>query len=283
MSEKTSKSNSAMQITLLGVIVILSFATIAYAAYYRLTDYNDGLLKKYQNTQALLESKLKNQINSTDLKLDELTKTIQRISAVDKTLPNNGEVQADNKKQEIIIKHLQSQNKLISQILKHNDYLDNELGQLKRLSTTGNNDLPSSGNSIATTNPEFTPPTIDDLEKETRENKQFAAGRLKSLEAAFLESSQDSHLVKVSTDEIVKAINNYKIETQNELQTDSIDCRDAMCKIEINSIKDEGMEMLGMELTAGLADELTSFSISEFSDANQDGSVKKTFFLDFSN
>ena len=130
---------------------------------------------------------------------------------------------------------------------------------------------------MANNTPEITPPTIADLEKETLDNSKLAADNMKLLEDQFLQSSSESHMVKVSTDQIVKAIDNYKIETNNDLHAENIDCRDAMCKIKIKNLKSEGMEMLGMQLTAGLGDELNSFSISEFDDENPDGSIIKRF------
>ena len=283
MSEEKSKTRTYMHLIILGITLSVLFATITYAGYSRLTAVNHESQQKFERSQVMLEAQFKKQLNLMTLKMDALSNKVETpLVSTTKDLSESRQ-QIDQNKQEIIIKHLNSQNKLISQILKHNDYLEKEMKKIKYIANSTNNDLSSNQNNVAAKTPEITLPTIEDLEAETLENNKQNEDHLKILEDQFLQSSSESHLVKVSTDQIVKAIDNYKIETNTDLHAENIDCRDSMCKIKINNLESEGMEMLGMQLTAGLGDDMSSFSISEFNDTNADGSVNKTFYLDFSN
>ena len=126
MSKENPKSLTYIHLFIMGIILSVLFATISYAGYSRLVTVNDDRQKSHLNSQNLLEAQLKKQINLMTLKLDAISNST-KIPRVIASTNNPVSKQPDNKKQEIIIKHLSEQNKLISQILTHNDYLENEM------------------------------------------------------------------------------------------------------------------------------------------------------------
>lgn len=263
------------------IISVALFSVIGYGTYQKLFDYTKSLQLNYQNSSADLNLKLDKFIRDSDIRHESLSNKVRNLLTQKDAMTENQTTMAETPKQQQIIKYLNDQNRLISKLLKHSAYLDENIERLSKAVNAHNpQSEPGIGESDAVAMSADEAPAIENLEEEIAQSTRDDKNIIKQIDDEFARKSQDSHLLKVNHEQIIRAIDEFEIDKNFSIANKNIECRESMCKIEFSSVKSNSPEMqLSMELSIGLANQLESYTLTEKTDINPDGSNNATFYV----